>query len=81
MKKTKINRPTLARILNRFVVRIDRPIVLNVAASVFVRIRPMLESGGIDHLGPGENSQMNIPVRRRRLSGNPGSKSPAEWEA
>jgi hypothetical protein len=24
---------------------------------------------------------MNIPVRRRRLSGNPGSKSPAEWEA
>ena len=57
MKKTKINRPTLDRILNRFVVRIDRPIVLNVEASVFVRIRPMLESGGIDHLGPGENSQ------------------------
>ena len=25
--------------------------------------------------------KMNIPVRRRRLSGNPGSKSPAEWEA
>ena len=50
MKKTKINRPTLARILNRFVVRIDRPIVLNVVASVFVRIRPLLESGGIDHL-------------------------------
>ena len=24
---------------------------------------------------------VNIPVRRRRLSGNPGSKSPAEWEA
>ena len=24
---------------------------------------------------------LNIPVRRRRLSGNPGSKSPAEWEA
>jgi hypothetical protein len=24
---------------------------------------------------------MNIPVRRRRLSGIPGSKSPAEWEA
>ena len=50
MKKAKINRPTLARILNRFVVRIDRPIVLNVVASVFVRIRPLLESGGIDHL-------------------------------
>ena len=26
-------------------------------------------------------SHLNIPVRRRRLSGNPGSKSPAEWEA
>jgi len=50
LKKTKINRPTLARILNRFVVRIDRPIVLNVVASVFVRIRPLLESGGIDRV-------------------------------
>jgi len=27
------------------------------------------------------DSFLNIPVRRRRLSGNPGSKSPAEWEA
>ena len=26
-------------------------------------------------------AQLNIPVRRRRLSGNPGSKSPAEREA
>jgi hypothetical protein len=25
--------------------------------------------------------QESIPVRRRRLSGIPGSKSPAEWEA
>ena len=27
------------------------------------------------------DSIVNIPVRRRRLSGNPGSRSPAEWEA
>jgi hypothetical protein len=29
----------------------------------------------------GFSAQVNIPVRRRRLSGIPGSKSPAEWEA
>lgn len=29
----------------------------------------------------GFKTSLNIPVRRRRLSGIPGSKSPAEWEA
>ena len=40
-----------------------------------LRIKAKLTTNAIANMG------MNIPVRRRRLSGNPGSKSPAEWEA
>ena len=42
LTKTKIYRPVLARILNRFVVRMDRLIALKVVVSVFIRIRQRL---------------------------------------